>query len=82
MLFSINVTVKCKLINSTAKNRMKYLYLTDYTLGIRGSSNISGAIDVKFMNISGRICADDWDDRDAKVACRELGFSRGKLSCK
>jgi hypothetical protein len=40
-------------------------------------SNVSGSLDIKFLNISGRICADDWDDKDASVACRELGYSKG-----
>lgn len=50
---------------------------SDYTMKIRGSSNVSGTIDLEFLNISGRICADDWDDRDATVVCRELGKGKG-----
>ena len=36
-----------------------------------------GSVTVNFMNISGRICADDWDDVDARVLCRQLGFAKG-----
>jgi hypothetical protein len=31
------------------------------------------------MNISGRICSDNWDDKDATVVCRELGWGQGQL---
>ena len=33
---------------------------------------------MNFMNITGRICSDGWDDNDAKVFCSELGFQYGK----
>ena len=56
---------------------MLFLCFVDYTLNIEGRSNVSGSLDIKFLNISGRICADDWDDKDASVACRELGYSKG-----
>lgn len=52
----------------------------DYSLGIRGSSNTSGSVELTFLNISGRICADDWDNNDATVACRELGHSMGEYA--
>lgn len=32
------------------------------------------------MNISGRICADDWDEKDATVACRQMGYVKGKTT--
>jgi hypothetical protein len=47
---------------------MLFLCFVDYTLNIEGRSNVSGSLDIKFLNISGRICADDWDDKDASVA--------------
>ncbi|XP_052098351.1 deleted in malignant brain tumors 1 protein-like [Mytilus californianus] len=50
---------------------------TNYTLDIEGRSNISGSLNINFLNITGRICADDWDDKDATVACRQLGYSKG-----
>ncbi|XP_033749618.1 deleted in malignant brain tumors 1 protein-like isoform X1 [Pecten maximus] len=54
---------------------------SNYSLGIQGSSKArssnSGSVELKFLNISGRICADDWDDNDATVVCRELGYSKG-----
>ncbi|XP_052791481.1 deleted in malignant brain tumors 1 protein-like isoform X3 [Mya arenaria] len=40
--------------------------------------NAAGTVEVKFLNITGRICADDWDDNDAKVVCRQLGYANGQ----
>ncbi|KAK7116610.1 hypothetical protein V1264_002264 [Littorina saxatilis] len=51
---------------------------TDYTYTIESSpSNNTGAVLVRFMNITGRICSDGWDDKDAQVFCSELGFQFG-----
>nr|KAG5697333.1 hypothetical protein BaRGS_004059 [Batillaria attramentaria] len=35
-------------------------------------------ITVDFMNVTGRICSDGWDDTDAGVFCSERGFQHGK----
>ncbi|XP_060571753.1 deleted in malignant brain tumors 1 protein-like isoform X2 [Ruditapes philippinarum] len=40
--------------------------------------NGAGPVVVNFMNVSGRICADDWDDRDATVVCKQLGYANGQ----
>ena len=45
-------------------------------MSITGDKNV-GSVTVTFMNISGRICADEWDDADAAVVCRQLGYSQG-----
>ena len=37
-----------------------------------------GAVSVLYDGISGRICYDGWDDQDADVACREMGFMHGQ----
>lgn len=54
--------------------------MIEYTLGIAGSSNNSGSLELTYMNISGRICADDWDEKDATVACRQMGYVKGKTT--
>ena len=40
--------------------------------------NGAGSVVVKYLNISGRICADGWDDNDARVVCHQLGFRNGE----
>ena len=37
-----------------------------------------GAVSVLYDGLSGRICYDGWDDQDAGVACREMGFLHGQ----
>ena len=60
------------------KSQMKTkFFYSDYQVAVSGSSNTSGALELTFLNISGRICADGWDDADATVACRELGYMKG-----
>ncbi|PVD37781.1 hypothetical protein C0Q70_00382 [Pomacea canaliculata] len=52
---------------------------TDYTFSLDGgNANNSGEVQVTFMNITGSICSDNWDDTDARVFCRELGFLTGQ----
>ena len=39
----------------------------------------TGSVIVNFMNISGRICVDGWDDVDARVVCKNLGYADGNV---
>ena len=45
-----------------------------------GRTRNIGQIKVVFQNVSGRICSDGWDDNDARVLCRQLGFEFGTAS--
>ena len=40
-----------------------------------GSTTLSGRLEICYNNIWGTICDDSWDQPDAAVACRKLGFS-------
>ncbi|XP_041374983.1 LOW QUALITY PROTEIN: deleted in malignant brain tumors 1 protein-like [Gigantopelta aegis] len=42
-----------------------------------GGNLYTGEVLVDFLNVTGRVCPDGWDQNDAHVACRELGFAKG-----
>ena len=61
-------------------NRVSMFALPWYTepeIGIRlveGSSAYQGTVEVNFNGKWGSICDDSWDNNDARVVCRQLGF--------
>ncbi|XP_055956210.1 neurotrypsin [Patella vulgata] len=48
-----------------------------FTWNLGGGNNYTGEVIVNYLGTPGSICSDDWDDNDARVACRELGYRNG-----
>ena len=44
------------------------------SIRLQGGNTTSGRVEICHDNIFGTICDDFWDNSDAKVACRQLGF--------
>ena len=47
----------------------------DIRLRGTGSTNSSGRVEICNNNAWGTVCDDFWDNTDANVACRQLGFA-------
>ena len=41
---------------------------------IGGDGDNDGRVEICYHGYWGLVCADHWDDSDARVACRQLGF--------
>ena len=49
---------------------------TDIRL-IDGAEANTGRVEICLNGIWGSVCDNGWDDRDAQVVCRQLGYYRG-----
>ena len=47
---------------------------TQGSIRLQGGTASSGRVEICNNNTWGRVCADMWNDADAKVVCRQLGY--------
>ena len=55
--------------------------IPDATIRIIGGNNkLQGRVEIMYQGIWGTMCDDGWDDIDATVVCKELGFLNGTVA--
>ncbi len=61
--------------------RLAYHFRSDYDQQIQQESDVenTGRLQIKFNNVWGRVCSDGWDDADALVACKAMGYQNGEV---
>ncbi|VDI52977.1 deleted in malignant brain tumors 1 protein [Mytilus galloprovincialis] len=79
---------ECKMkFNTTTCTAYASVYCSNTTIEKKGfapriasdslASTVHGILEVRVNGVWGRVCMQDWDDRDANVTCKELGYAGG-----
>ena len=45
---------------------------------LQGGSDTHGRVEICYNNIWGTVCDRSWDPTDARIVCRQLGFTSGR----
>ena len=45
---------------------------------VNGLTSLEGRVEICIDETYGTVCEDSWDDDDAEVVCRQIGYSGGK----
>ena len=57
------------------------MFVVDASIRIVGGTNErEGRVEIMYQGIWGTVCDNGWDDIDATVVCRELGYSHGNAT--
>ena len=58
----------------------RHLSLDSAVRLIDGINKLEGRVEIQYQGIWGTICDDGWDDIDATIVCKELGFLNGTVT--